>query len=293
MPFNHKHTFKVRHYECDAHNHLNHANYLRYMQESMLEASAAVGYDIGRYETLGTVWLPQQIDIEYLGAVLYSETVEVTTWVGDLEGARAHHHHECRSLSTGDLVARADTAWIYCDRQTHQPIATPDAMIPALLPDAPMPAPTPHKDPPTPPPPPTPFVMERRVEWRDTDQDGHVNDAAFLNYFVECVIAASAAVGWPVARTLGAGFGFVARRHHMIHHQRAVIGDVLRIESYISNVRRSSARRHYMITRARDNAPIMEGFSIWMFVNMETGRLTRIPEDAHADFAATIAEAHA
>ena len=46
----HERTFRVRYYECDAYGHVNHANYLRYMQETAFDASAAVGYEIARYE---------------------------------------------------------------------------------------------------------------------------------------------------------------------------------------------------------------------------------------------------
>jgi len=49
MPLIHERAFRVRHYECDAYGHVNHANYLRYMQEAALDASAAAGYDIDWY----------------------------------------------------------------------------------------------------------------------------------------------------------------------------------------------------------------------------------------------------
>ena len=52
--------FRVRHYECDAYGHVNHAHYLRYMQETAFDASAAVGYDVARYEAIGRQWLVRQ-----------------------------------------------------------------------------------------------------------------------------------------------------------------------------------------------------------------------------------------
>ena len=41
MALTHERTFRVRHYECDSYGHVNHANYLRYMQEAAFDASAA------------------------------------------------------------------------------------------------------------------------------------------------------------------------------------------------------------------------------------------------------------
>ncbi|NDJ61641.1 MAG: acyl-CoA thioesterase [Chloroflexi bacterium] len=293
MPLTYTRTFDVRSYECDAYGHLNHANYLRYMQEAAIEASARIGYDMARYEQLGTVWLAHETDIEYLGSVMYGDTVEIATWVGDFGHTRSRRHYECRSISTGDLVARAYTDWVYIDRTTQRPTSIPAEMVSAFLPDGETtPAPK-HNDPPVPPPPPSVFTMERRVEWRDIDQNAHVNNATYLNYLADCGFAANAAVGWSATRTTSAGYAFMARRHHIVYQQPAVLDDVLRMESYVSDLRRSSARRYYTITRARDNTPIARAFTLWMFVSLTTGRLTRMPPEIQADFAATIVEPEA
>lgn len=54
--------FRIRHYECDAYGHVNHANYLRYMQEAAFDASAAVGYDFEHYRAMGRLWLVRETD---------------------------------------------------------------------------------------------------------------------------------------------------------------------------------------------------------------------------------------
>ena len=43
MPLKHERLFRVRFYECDAYGHLNNSNYVRYMQETAFDASAAAG----------------------------------------------------------------------------------------------------------------------------------------------------------------------------------------------------------------------------------------------------------
>ena len=40
-PVTHTRTFRIRHYECDRYGHVNNANYIRYMQEAAMDASAA------------------------------------------------------------------------------------------------------------------------------------------------------------------------------------------------------------------------------------------------------------
>ena len=39
----HTSFFRVRQYECDAYGHLNNVNYVRYLQEAIVEAGAAAG----------------------------------------------------------------------------------------------------------------------------------------------------------------------------------------------------------------------------------------------------------
>ena len=79
----------MRHYECDAYGHVNHANYLRYMQETAFDASAAVGYDVARYEAIGRQWLVRETDITYLRPLVYGDTVIVKTWVADFRRVRS------------------------------------------------------------------------------------------------------------------------------------------------------------------------------------------------------------
>ena len=96
--------FRVRHYECDAYGHLNNANYVRYMQEAAFDASAAVGYDKNRYEAMGYLWLAHETEIEYLQPVIYGDTIEVKTWVGDFRRVRSRRFYEFRKAGHDDLV---------------------------------------------------------------------------------------------------------------------------------------------------------------------------------------------
>src|SRR5690606_30982183 len=89
MPFTYSRTFRVRYYECDAYGHLNNANYLRYMQETAFDASAAAGYGLQAYEALGHFWLIRETDIEYRRPLRYDDTVTVTTWVANFRRARS------------------------------------------------------------------------------------------------------------------------------------------------------------------------------------------------------------
>src|SRR5690606_38331138 len=223
--------------------HVNHANYLRYMQETALEASAAVSYDEARYQQMGTLWLIRETDIEYLRALRYGDAVEVSTWVGDLRRVRSRRIYELRLVGTGELVARANTDWVYLERQGEKPTAVPPEMIEAFAPqgigdDSLEQSSARKRFPAAPQPPPGIFTMKRRVEWRDIDGAQHVNNATYLNYMEECGILAAQAAGWSMGRMRGEGYAIVARRHQIEYRQQAKLGEELAISTYLSDVRR-------------------------------------------------------
>ena len=135
MPVVHKRTFRVRNYECDAYGHVNNANYVRYMQEAALDASAAVGYDEARYNELGQIWLIRETNIEYLRPLRFGNSVEVTTWVGDFRRVRSRRFYELRNAETGDMVAEGSTDWVYIERATQRPARVPAEMVAAFMPE--------------------------------------------------------------------------------------------------------------------------------------------------------------
>lgn len=289
MPAQFKTTLRVRHYECDAYGHVNHANYLRYMEQAAFDASAAVGYDEARYRQMGTLWLIRETDIEYLRSLVYGDSVEITTWVGDFRRVRSRRFYEFHHVDSGELIAKAATDWVYLDRTNGRPVSVPDEMIAAFAPDG-IEAEPRDKFPAAPPPPPGLYTMNRMVEWRDIDGAGHVNNATYLNYMEECGIRAARHFGWDVEKMRAQGFGVVARRHRIEYRQQAVLGEDLAISTFLSDVRRMSATRHYIITRATDGAVIAQAQTLWVFVNVQTGSLMRVNPEFITAFQTHIAE---
>jgi len=314
MPLTHVRTFRVRHYECDAYGHVNYANYLRYMQEAAFDATAAAGYDLDRYEAMGRHWLVRETDIEYLRPLRYGDSVQVKTWVADFrrirsrrayefrrfDGAcpesfdfaqdrlcrRAHH----RRVESGELVARAHTDWVFLDSATWQPAPIPPEMMAAFFPEGlPDPAPPRPRFPSVPPPPLGVFRLRRRVEWRDIDTAQHVNNAAYLAYLEDCGLQVAAVHGWPLARMQAEGFAIVARRHRIEYRQPAVLDDELKLATWLSDVKRATAIRHYTVTRVSDGALLARARTLRVWVDVKTRRPIRIPTAFLADFAPNIA----
>jgi acyl-CoA thioester hydrolase len=291
MPAYHEVVYSVRHYECDAYGHVNHANYLRYMQEAAFDASAAVGYDTGRYRALGRLWLIRESDITYHRPLVYGDSVTVRTWVEDFRRVRSRRAYELHLAGSGALVAEAHTDWVFLDSETLRPATVPPEMVLAFMPEGAPPT-TPRREPfPEPlPPPPGVYVARMQVEWRDLDEAQHVNNANYLAYLEEAGVRVAAAYGWPLPRMMAEGFAIVARRYRIEYRQAAVLGDELEVATWVSDVKRATAVRHYAIRRASDGELLVRAYALWAWVSLESGRPLRIPAHFMADFASNLVQ---
>jgi acyl-CoA thioester hydrolase len=120
MPLTYTRSFRVRFHECDAHGHLNNANYLRYMQETAFDASASAGYDLKRYAEMQCHWLIRETCVDFLQPLRYNDCVEVKTWIADFRRASSRRFYEFRLAVTGQIVAQAFTDWIFLNTGLHR-----------------------------------------------------------------------------------------------------------------------------------------------------------------------------
>jgi len=292
MPHVHERTFRIRHYECDAYGHVNNTHYLRYMQETAFDASAAVGYDLPRYAALGQHWLVRETEIEYLSPLHYGDAVRVKTWVADFRRVRSRRMYELYNAASGELAARASTDWVYLNTATGQPATVPPEMITAFFPEGAPPPAAPRAHFPEPPaPPPGAFKMRRAVLWQDIDMAGHMNNALYLAYMSDCAFETARAFGWPAQRCLEAGFAILVRRHHIEYRQPALLDDELEVATWLFNPRRVTVTRAFTLTRTRDQALMARAEVLYAWVDLRTGKPVRIPQELMTDFAANIAEA--
>lgn len=286
MPLTNTTTFRVRYVECDAYGHVNNANYLRYMQEAAFNASAAVGYDVKRYDELGQYWLVRETEIEYFKPLMYDALFEIKTWVADFRRVRSRRRYEFRAPGSDDLLARGMTDWVYLDKATQRPVNVPPDMIRAFAPDGdevvtqtrdPFPKP--------PPPPPEVFKMRRRVMWQDIDQAQHVNNAVYLSYVEDCGFQLVKHFKWSMQRMRAEGFAILIRKHQIQYVQPALFDDEIEVASYVYDVKRASAMRYYAVTRVSDGALLAQVNSLGVWVNLKTGLPARFPDQFLTDFA--------
>ena len=268
---------------------MNHANYLRYMQESAFDASAAAGYDLDRYQEIRRAWLVRETDITYLRPLVYDDRVIVKTWVLDFRRVRSRRAYELRNANSGEIVAQATTDWVFMNDETERPETIPQEMIDGFFPDGPPDeAPPREKFPKAPPAPPGVFIMRRPVQWSVIDGRQHVNNANYMIFFEDAGVQVCQAHGWPMTRMMEAGFGLVARRYRIEYRQPAVFGDELEIATWASEMKRATAVRHYTIRRAAGGELLARAHVLWVWVELESGRPIRVPAEFREDFTPNI-----
>jgi acyl-CoA thioester hydrolase len=83
--------------------------------------------------------------------------------------------------------------------------------------------------------------------------------------------------GWPAARMAAEGMTMVTRRQRIEYLQQAVLGDELELATWLSDVKHSSAVRHFTLTRVSNGEPVARARTLWEWVDAATGRPIPIP----------------
>ncbi len=280
MPVVHCEPFRAHYYECDAHGHLTQLSYLRWMQEAAYAASVAVGYDLARYTDLSHVWVIRETRLDHLRPVRYEDQIMVQTWVADFRRWHSQRRYDFIQAGSGEIAARASTDWVYLQLPSHRPATVPLDMQRAFCPegnttpDIPL-----GRFPAQPPAPPNAFSLHTRVDWPAIDTIWAVNNTMYLAYLEEAGLRLGEAIGWPMARTLAAGFGTVARQLRIEYRIPARLDDELDVTTWFSGVRPASALQHYGIYRAADRALLARARTRWVWIDLETRRPIHIPPD--------------
>ena len=282
--------FRVRAYECDAYGHVNNTHYLRYLQETALEAAAQFGYDASQAAAMNCHWQLRDVDIAYLRPLKYGESVTVKTWAEACDGSQLRHRYEFWIANNGSEAARARADSILIDNTTHQPSAIPAHWLAALSangqPLAPVSA---EPYPPESSPPQRVFTLQRRVMWQDVDASHRLHPAALLDYIEEAGAHVLTAHRWPITRLIQEGVAIIMRQIRIAFVQPIRLDDELTISTWASEFKRISAVRYYQFTRASDQALVARARGTGVWLNTTTMQPMRIPPSIFADFAPNFA----
>ena len=119
---------RVRWHQLDPAGHMNSAWYLSLMEEAVLESGLAAGWNMQRSMDEGIVLFAREHRVEYLRPALMDETFTVTTYISHVRRATALRHYVFR-LASGEMLARAQTLWVWVDPASGRPTPIPPGFM--------------------------------------------------------------------------------------------------------------------------------------------------------------------
>lgn len=123
------------------------------------------------------------------------------------------------------------------------------------------------------------FHHEITVSKEHIDALNHVNNEVYLRWLLQAAGAHSDAVGYDMKKFLEIGESFVVRRHEIDYLASAYLGEKLTVVTWIKEIHSTRAHRQYKIIRERDSKTLIAAETLWVYVDLKTGRPTKIPQE--------------
>jgi len=102
----HEFEVRVRFYELDPYEHVNHTAYFGYFEAGRVEALAAAGYGLDVMKKAGFQIVLVDVNARFLMPATLHQTLKVTTSVVEITRATSRWHQEINRA--GDLIATLD-----------------------------------------------------------------------------------------------------------------------------------------------------------------------------------------
>lgn len=129
-------------------------------------------------------------------------------------------------------------------------------------------------------------VFPRTFSVPDTaiDGNGHANNLEYLRWMQEAAVAHSDARGWTLERYRQTRTSWVIRSHGIEYLRPAFADESLTVLTWIGGFEEQASPRHYLFWRERDRKILARAQTLWVFVDADTGRATRISGDFRSAF---------
>ena len=114
------------------------------------------------------------------------------------------------------------------------------------------------------------------------DENGHVNNVAYVQWMQEIATEHYAALGGPEAQK-GVGTWFV-REHRLEYLLPAVAGDEIEMRTWVEDIRQVRSLRKYEFVRKRDGRILVKGETDWVFVDAKSRKPVAVPEGVRGIF---------
>jgi acyl-CoA thioester hydrolase len=128
------------------------------------------------------------------------------------------------------------------------------------------------------------FALTFSIPEHAIDELGHVSNLKYLAWMQDIAIQHSAARGWPVERYLENGAVWVVRSHFITYFRPAFADETITLRTCVPEFRQRSSSRRYLVRRTNDRHVLVEAETVWVYVDRQSGRPRKIPDELRAAF---------
>ncbi len=115
-------TFQVTDAQLDANGHVNNIEYVKWMQDVAVQHADECGLTMDVYRRLSVSWVARTHHIDYLQSAFLDDAVVATTWLASAKRVSCLRRYRfTRNRPDGDLLATAETHWVYVDATSGRP----------------------------------------------------------------------------------------------------------------------------------------------------------------------------
>jgi acyl-CoA thioester hydrolase len=127
----------------------------------------------------------------------------------------------------------------------------------------------------------SPFELVIPVEPADIDEQGHVNNIAYL-----CWVQEVATAHWKAFASVEdqAKLSWVVLRHEIDYKHPAYLGDRIVAQTWVGTASRIRFERHTELLRATDRCLLAKARTLWCPIDTATGRPVSVGPDVRARF---------
>jgi len=115
----------------------------------------------------------------------------------------------------------------------------------------------------------------------DIDEQKHVNNTVYLRWIQEVATAHWKSLASAEAQ---AAIGWVVLRHEIDYRLPAAAGDEIVLRTWVGQASRLKFERFTEIHRKIDNRLLAEGRTLWVPIDVRTGKPTRVATELRAHF---------
>jgi acyl-CoA thioester hydrolase len=122
------------------------------------------------------------------------------------------------------------------------------------------------------------FYTQLRVRFNETDAQGHVNFAWYLNYFDVALIEYLRALGYSYNDMLEEGFDMLYIDAHTAYKSAAYFDEVLRVHCRVGMIGNTSLRFDFQVFGEAGEREVAVGEIVVVIAKRDTYQKTRVPD---------------